>query len=223
MSRLFLTGRELDFIHHITKEVIADVVGEVVFLYSVSREKSRVHDVYEEAIKKVFEDPIKLDALVDWQRAEPRANEFGTEQARTVKVYIQAHDLVNKGVEVKEGDFIGYGPQFYEITAAISMRSIYGHVEYTDGIELICEEARAGQFVTKVLGPTSEAYGDDDAVRDQFVQQRGFAKNAEGPTGDKRELIERGVLEYPISKPREVSGRGDGTGTYSFYNDDGES
>lgn len=213
----------MDFIHHITKEVIADVVGEVVYYFSVSREKSRVHDVYDEAIKKVFEDPIKLDALVDWQRAVPRADQFGTEQGRTLKVYIQSHDLITKGIEVREGDFISYGPQFYEITAAISMRNIYGRVEFTDGIELVCEEARASQFAAKVLGPTSEAFSDTDAIRETFVQQRGFSKNSEGPTGDKRELIERGVLEYPISKPREVSNRGDGTGTNSFYNDDGES
>ena len=219
MARLFLSGRELAFIADITREVIADVIGQTVFYYSVSREKSRIHDVYDESIKKVFEDPIKLDALVDWQKSTPSVTEFGTEQSRRINVFLQSRDLINKGIEVAEGDFISYGNQFYEIVTAVSQRSIYGLVEYTDGIELICEEARASQFAAKILGPTSEAFSDDDAIQRTFVQQRGFDSNSEGPTGDVRELIQRGVLELPISPPREVSPRGDASGSYAFYDE----
>lgn len=220
MARLFITGREQQLISFWTSEIIKDCVGEVVYLYSISRAKSKVHDVYDEAIKKVFEDPIKLDALVDWQASEPRANEFGLEQVRTIKVYVQAHDLIAKNIEINEGDFVSYGVQFYEIVASVSMRNIYGQVEYTDGIELICEEARQSQFISKVLGPTSEAFDDEDAIRQTFVQQRGFDDNSEGPTGDKRDLIERGILEPAISLPREVSPKGDMSGSYSFYDGD---
>lgn len=220
MSRLFVTGREMDLIQHWTKEIIADVIGETVYYFAISREKSDVHDVYDEAIKKIFENPIKLDALVAWDPSAVVATEFGTEQGRTIKVYLQSRDLINKEISVSEGDFISYGDQFFEIVSAITMRNVFGQVEYTDGIELVCEEARASQFVTKVLGPTSEAYADDDAIRKTFVQQRGFENNSEGPTGDKRDIIERGVLDLPISEPREVSPRGDDKQTHSFYDED---
>ena len=46
---------------------------------------------------------------------------------------------------------------------------------------------------------------DDDAVQDTFVQQRGHTNNRNGETGDVRQLRENGVLDAPISGPREVS------------------
>jgi hypothetical protein len=75
--------------------------------------------------------------------------------------------------------------------------------------------------LSKIFGPTSEAYTDSDAVQDTFVQQRGYEHNNKGETGDVRELRKRGVLDDPISGPKEVSSRGDSTGVgSSFYDED---
>ena len=64
MARLFITEREMNFINDIMKEVVKDVIGQKIYYYSISEIKSRVHDVYEEAPNKIFENPIELDALV---------------------------------------------------------------------------------------------------------------------------------------------------------------
>ena len=63
---------------------------------------------------------------------------------------------------------------------------------------------------------------DDDAVQDTFVQQRGYEENKLGETADVRELQKNGVLDKPISKPKEVSSKGDDTkrGASSFYGDE---
>ena len=58
-------------------------------------------------------------------------------------------------------------------------------------------------------------------MQEKFVQQRGFKKNSEGETADVRDLQKNGVLDKPLSKPREVSSKGDDTGAgSSFYGDD---
>lgn len=220
MARLFITQREIDFINDIAKEVIKDVVGQRIFYYSVSREKSRIHDVYDEAIEKIFENPLEINALVDWQASEVHATEFGTEQLRTISVFIPARDMIDREIVLQGGDFVSYGSQFFEVVKVVAMRSIYGQVEHSDGIELMCREARQSLFVTKVLGPTGESFSDDDAVQKKFVQQRGLTSNAEGPTGDVRALQERGVLQKPLSGVREVSERGDDKGSSGFYHED---
>ncbi len=75
--------------------------------------------------------------------------------------------------------------------------------------------------MAKVFGPTSESYSDPDAVQETFVQQRGFDKNKLGETGDIRQLRENGVLDKPISGPKEVSPKGDPRGVgSSFYGDE---
>jgi len=60
-------------------------------------------------------------------------------------------------------------------------------------------------------------YTDPDAVQENFEQQRGFEKNSEGVTMDKRALIENGKLDRPISGPKKV--KEDGI-TSSFYGDE---
>ena len=72
-----------------------------------------------------------------------------------------------------------------------------------------------------MFGPTSESFTDEDAVQDTFVQQRGAKNNKLGETGDVRELQKRGVLEGPITGPKEVSPEGDSSNVGSaFYDED---
>ena len=72
-----------------------------------------------------------------------------------------------------------------------------------------------------MFGPTSEQYTDDDAVQETFVQQRGQTENRLGETNDVRDLQKNGVLDAPLTGPREVSPKGDTTNAgSSFYGDD---
>ena len=117
MSRLFVTSRELDFISDITKELTKDVIGQKIFYYVVREDLTNVHDVYEEAPEKIFNPPIELDALVDWQPEEVRTNRFGSEEVAKIDIYIHARDLLDKDVVVRQGDFFSYGDLFFEITS----------------------------------------------------------------------------------------------------------
>lgn len=220
MARLFITPREIDLISDLTKEVTKDVIGQKIFYYSVSIMKTNVHEVYEEAPEKVFENPIEIDALVNWTPEEIRTNRFGSEEYYNIEAFLHYRDLLDKGIEVSEGDFFSYGSVFFEITSAIWDKNVYGQVEYKTGIKLVGRQARKSLFETKVLGPTDEGKAEKDAVQDTFVQQRGFDKNRLGETGDVRALQDKGVLEEPISEPQEVSPSGtDSSAGSSFYDE----
>ena len=73
MARLFLTPREINFMNDISKELVKDVVGQKIYLYQISEIKSNVHDIYEEAQDKIFDNPIMLDCLVEF---EPTFGQF---------------------------------------------------------------------------------------------------------------------------------------------------
>jgi hypothetical protein len=221
MSRFFITKKEINFINDTAKELIKDVIGQKIYYFPISEIKSKVHDVYEETPEKIFDNPIEIDCLVKYVAPVVKTTRFGVEKTAVIEAYIQSKDLLDKKIEVLEGDFFSFGSVFFEITQAPTVDVIFGQVEYGRYITVTGKQSRKGQFKEKVFGPTSEAHTDSDAIQDTFVQQRGFEKNRLGETGDIRELQKNGVLDEPISKPREVSPKGDETGSgSSFYGDE---
>ena len=106
------------------------------------------------------------------------------------------------------------------LTKAPNSQIIIGQIEHERFITISGRQSRKDLFVSKVFGPTSETYSDEDAVQETFVQQRGFKNNKLGPTADVRELRKNGTLEEPISGPKEVSQRGNNRNTGSSFYDD---
>lgn len=209
MARLFIGPREMNFISDITKEIIKDVNGQVIYYYPISETKTKTHGVYNEAIEKFFDNPIKVECFVDAQfQGDTKIDQFGIDAVYKQEVFVQYRDLVDKGIKVSVGDFFSFGDIFYEITQVRTMKNIFGQAEHNDGVVLIGTKARDQQFRVKELGPTDISYTDDDAVQKKFVQQRGFAENSEGPTGDNRELVDQEVLDEPLTGPKQVSEKG---------------
>lgn len=221
MARLFITPREIDYISDLTKEVTKDIIGQKIFYYTVREDLTDVHDVYEEAPEKVFNPPVELDALVEWQPETFKTDRFGSEETAKIEIYLHARDLTDKDFKVRSGDYFSYGELFFEITSVIADKNVYGQVEHQTGFKVAGKQARKGQINIKPLGPTSESVDSSDAVQDTFVQQRGLEENSEGKTNDTRALQENEKLEAPLSGAQEVSNKGTSATTdSSFYGDE---
>jgi hypothetical protein len=217
-----VTEREMQFISDLNKELIKDVVGQYVVLFPISSLKTRSHDVYQEAVQKFYDQPIKLDALVDaTYHNETEITNFGIDNRYKLEVFVQWRDMVEKGVNVEIGDFFQYDGVMYEIVDKTFIKTIYGEAENKTGVKMVGVKARDGQIKAKMYGPTDISYSDPSAETWEWHQQRG-EKNVDGEeTGDVRELVRRGVLEPPLTGPKEVSLKGDGAKKVdSFYGDD---
>ena len=113
MSRLFITPRELDLISDLNKEIVKDVIGQKIYYYKARTDLSNVHEVYEESMDKIFDPPIDIDARIEWNQAEIRTNQFGSEEYSAISVYIQYRDVLDKNIDVEEGDYLSYGCLLY--------------------------------------------------------------------------------------------------------------
>lgn len=221
MARLFITQREINFISDITKEVVKDVIGQKIYYYPVSETKTKSHEVYDEAIKKIFDNPLIIEVLVNSEfQTETKINKFGVDAMFNLEVYIQHRDMVEKGINPAIGDYFSFGSIFYEITEYKYMRTIYGQAENIDGVSLTGTRVRESQFKALTIGSTDIKYADQDSIQDTFVQQRGFVENKLGKTEDVRDLVKNGVLDPPISGPKEVSELGDPNGAGSAFYDE---
>jgi len=119
VSRLFITPREIDFISDVVKEITKDVIGDVIYYYKVREDVSQVHDVYEEALEKIFDPPVEVDARVQWNPKEVRTDRFGHEGIYQTEVYIHYRDMIDRGIKLEEGDYFQYGDNFFEITSIV--------------------------------------------------------------------------------------------------------
>jgi hypothetical protein len=157
---------------------------------------------------------------VEYEPQTIKTDNFGSEEYSSIKAYIQSRDLLDKGIDILEGDFFSYGELFFEIVTAPTAETLYGQIEHDSYTTLTGKQARKGQFFSKIFGPTAESNSDPDAVQDNFYQQRGFVNNREGETADVRDLRKQGVLDNPITGPKEVSSRGtSGKAGNSFYDE----
>jgi len=218
MGRLFIGQREVDFISDITKEIIKDVAGQKIYYYTIREDLSNIHEVYEESIEKIFNPPVEIEAMVEWQPSEIRTNNFGTEQIKTLTVYLHHRDLLDRGIVFNEGDYFSYGQYFFEATSVIYDKLVYGQVERVVSLKVTGKQTRLQQIAKNPIGPTSESYSDPDAIQTTFEQQRGTTDS------DKRQLQEDGILPEPIGGPQKVAPDGtersiNGVGS-SFYGDD---
>ena len=218
MARLFVGQKEADFFADISKELIKDVAGQKIFYYTVREDLSDIHDVYEESLHKIFNPPIELECLVEWQPSEVKTTQFGHEQLKTITAYLHNRDLIDRNLDIKQGDYISYGEYFFEITSLIYDKINFGQVERVSSIRLAARQTRLEHIVKSSLGPTYEGYLESDSIQNEFKQQRGQTES------DTRQLVKDNVLDSPISGPKKVSPDGstksiNGVGS-SFYGDD---
>lgn len=194
MARLFITPREIHLINDWTKEFIKDIVGQYIIYYPISILKTRVHPIYDEAVEKIFDSPIKIDALVDQPGEGNSISSFTVETTTTLEVYIQARDLVDKEFEPEMGDFFSYGNQVFEVLTVSTIGDIFGQAEYDIYWHIGAKLARSGRFdlpdFKKLLSDSKNF--DESMVQKSFQQQRGLSENdQDGVTGDVRQVRQR--------------------------------
>ena len=188
MSRLFITQKEIEYHTDITQEMVKDVIGQKIFYFPMSTNKSTINDTYNEAIEKVYDGPIVIDALCGQPDWENISNNYGTYLQGKIEVLFQGRDLNLKNIKLSEGDFFTYGSHTYEIVVCVPLSNLWGQEEYDRSFRVSAITARPGRFdPSKYLPPAIEP----DDVQKQFVQQRGLKETKEGITNDTREMRER--------------------------------
>lgn len=234
MARLFITPREIQLINDWTKEFVKDVVGQYIVYYPISILKTRVHPVYDEAVEKIFDSPIKIDALVDQPERGNAIGSWTVEGTTELGVYIQSRDLLDKGFEAEPGDFFSYGNEVFEVLTVTEVGDIFGQAEYNVYWKISSKLARSGRFDLpdfKQLLEDAKVYQESQTQK-VFEQQRGFAENEEdGNLGDVRQVRDRLADDMaPIAldegprkvNPDDAEDTSDTTGdktASSFYNE----
>lgn len=190
MARLFIGQREVQFINDLTKEFVKDVVGQTIQYFPVSSIKSQVHKVYNESINKIFENPIRIPALVGMPEYSNKTTGFGPDIEAKIEVLFQFRDLQDLKVQLSEGDFFSYDDILYEVLTVVNAgKNIFGLAEYNVSWKITGRSARISQFDPNNLPYPRES---PEEVQRVFEQQRGLPELSTGEkTNDIREMRDR--------------------------------
>ena len=143
---LFTGEKERNLVKQVNDELIERVIGQEIAYYPISVDHTNFHDLYGEAIKKTFLPPIRVYALVEWEGSETTTSNFGIDRKASITVHFHKRRLTeDQDLYVREGDFVAYGKQFYEIVSLGQPREIFGQTEHK--MEIVAKCIRAGEDV----------------------------------------------------------------------------
>jgi len=144
---LFAGKKERDLVKQVNDELIERVIGQQIVYYPISLENTDFHPVYGEAIKKSFLSPVRVYALVEYGGAQSSGDVFGIDKTATITVKFHKRRLLDdQDLYVREGDFVLYGEQYYEITMITWQKQLFGQIEHRFEIIASCTRAREGLF-----------------------------------------------------------------------------
>jgi hypothetical protein len=144
---LFVGQKEKNLVKQVNDEVIERVVGQTIVYYPISLEHTNYHDLYGEAIKKNFLDPVRVYAMVKYVSQTTTTTPLGVDRIERISVGFHKRRLTeDQDLFVREGDFIQYGQNFYEILTLEEPKWLFGQVESSFEIAAKCVRAREGLF-----------------------------------------------------------------------------
>ena len=143
----FLGQAERNLVKQINDELIETVMPSAIVYYPISIEQTQFHSVYGEAIRKTFLSPIHVSCLVEWEGLETETGVFGIDKTSSIVVHFHKRRLVeDQNLFVREGDFVQYGDQLYEIVKLNEPKQIFGQVEHKMEISANCIKTRESVF-----------------------------------------------------------------------------
>ena len=147
---LFTGKKERDLVKQVNDELIERVIGQTILYYPISREHTKYHPLYGEAIQKTFLPPVRVHVLVKWEGTTTKSDGFGIDKKTSIEVHFHKRRLTeDQNLFVREGDFVQYRDQFYEISTLSEPKQLFGQAEFRFEIVAKCLKARDGTFNAK--------------------------------------------------------------------------
>ena len=127
---LFFGKKERDLVKQVNDELIERVIGQTILYYPISIEHSDFHPLYGEAIEKNFLPPIRVYVLIDWNGNETTSTSYGLDRIYNLTCHFHKRRLTeDQDLFVREGDFVAYGKNFYEIVKLEEPKELFGQVD----------------------------------------------------------------------------------------------
>ena len=91
--------------------------------------------------------PVRVHALVEFAGEETTTDKYGIDKTIKITVHFHKRRLTeDQNLFVREGDFVSYGNNFYEIVALKEPKELFGQVDRRIEVAAECIKSREGFF-----------------------------------------------------------------------------
>ncbi len=144
---LFLGKKERDLVKQVNDELIERVIGQTILYYPISDVHTNFHPLYGEAIEKNYLPPVQVYVLIEWNETTTTATNYGLDRIYNLTCHFHKRRLTeDQDLYAREGDFILYGEDYYEIITLSEPKQLFGQTEHMLEISAKCSRARQGLF-----------------------------------------------------------------------------
>ena len=144
---LFFGKKERDLVKQVNDELLERVIGQTILYYPISIIHSDFHPLYGEAINKNFLPPVRVYVLIDWNGTQTTTTPYGVDRIYNLTCHFHKRRLTeDQDLYVREGDFILYDDDYYEIVTLTEPKQLFGQAEHQLEISAVCTKARQGLF-----------------------------------------------------------------------------
>jgi hypothetical protein len=99
---LFGANRDISLFRHINRELLNDIIEQKVGYYKIVLDRS-IPNIYGESLKKIYNDPVLLNCLIERGDTNPLTNEFGMDVTRNIKCRFLRDDLAGIDLSTELG------------------------------------------------------------------------------------------------------------------------
>lgn len=146
---IFGSRKDFNLFRGVARELISNVVEQVVGYYKISLEDTTAN-IYGESSNKVFNDPIKLNCLVTRGDQAISSNDFGQDMNRDASFAFLKDDMVDGELMSEVGDIIYWQGDYYEVDTVRENQLFFGkdndyneiesyHEKYGASVSIICD------------------------------------------------------------------------------------
>jgi hypothetical protein len=110
----FVLERDVDFFKSIARELVDDVVQNIITLFKINLNETKVN-IYGEAMNKTWLPGVNLYALVDREPEGARYEGFGADTDQNITFKVDRFKCEEINVYPEVGDVIFYNNSYFEI------------------------------------------------------------------------------------------------------------
>jgi hypothetical protein len=110
----FISPRDVAFFKGIARELVDDVVQNIIVLYKVNLNETRVN-LYGESVNKTWHRGVELYSLIDKEPETVEYDGFGSQNTQTITFKLDRFACEEKNIYPEIGDVVYFDNSYYEI------------------------------------------------------------------------------------------------------------